>query len=590
MFDVSAGEILSAHGSSEKRMTNAEIAAIFYEMADLLDIMGVEWKPIAFRKAARVIEAEPEDMEKIFRAKGIKGLLELEGVGDAIAKKMVQFIETGKMDEYEELKKQIPHGVMEMLKIPGLGPKKVARLYKELKIDSLEKLEKLAKAEKIRKLSGFGEKSEEDILMGLELVKKGTERKLMGMIHPYAMHIIEEIRAIKGVERAEVAGSLRRMRETVKDMDMLVFTRTPETVAKAVQKLSEVEKVERAGNTLASVRLKNGISADIRMLAPELYGSGLVHFTGSKEHGIALRNRAIKMGMKFSEYGLVKGKKIVASKTEKDVYAALGLQEVPPEMRENNGEIELAEKKKLPDLIGYEDIRGDLHTHTNWSDGAHTTEQMVARAVELGYEYYAITDHSKSDVVANGLDEKRLVKRLAEIDALQKKFPRIHLLKGSEVAILADGKMDYSDKILKELDIVIGSIHSGFKNDEKKMTSRLTSALENEYLHFIAHPSGRLINQRNPYAFDVEKVLDAAKKNEKAFEINAFPSRLDFDAQRIRMCVERKIPLVINTDSHSIQNLDFMKFGIGQARRGWAGKENVLNTLTWKKFEKTIKK
>lgn len=567
-------------------MTNAQIAAIFYEMADLLDILGVEWKPIAFRKAARVIESEPEDMEAIFKKKGIKGLLELDGVGDAIAKKMVQFIETGKMDEYEDLKKQIPHGVMEMLKIPGLGPKKVARLYKELKIDSLEKLEKLARAEKIRKLSGFGEKSEEDILMGLELVKKGTERKLMGMIYPYAHQIIEEIRAMKGVERAEVAGSLRRMRETVKDMDMLVFTPTPSAVAKMVQKLSEVEKVERAGETLVSVRLKNGISADVRMLAPELYGSGLVHFTGSKEHGIALRNRAIKMGMKFSEYGLVKGKKMVASKTEKDVYAALGLQEVPPEMRENAGEMELAEKKKLPALIGYDDILGDLHTHTSWSDGAHTTEQMVERAVELGYAYYAITDHSKSDVVANGLNEKRLAQHLKEIDLLQKKFPRIRLLKGSEVAILADGKMDYPDKILKELDIVIASIHSGFKNDEKKMTERMVAALENEHVTFVAHPTGRLINQRNPYALNVEKVLDVAKKNGKAFEINAFPSRLDFDAVRVKMCVERRIPLVINTDAHSIQNLDFMKFGIGQARRGWAEKKDVLNAQPLQKWFK----
>lgn len=567
-------------------MTNAQIAAIFYDMADLLDILGVEWKPIAFRKAARVIESEPEDMEAIYTKKGIKGLLELEGVGDAIAKKIVQFIETGKMDEYEELKKQIPHGVMEMLKIPGLGPKKVARLYKELKIDSLEKLEKLARAEKIRTLSGFGEKSEEDILTGLELVKKGTERKLMGMIYPYAHQILDEIRAIKGVEHAEVAGSLRRMRETVKDMDMLVFTRTPSAVAKAVQKLSEVEKVERAGETLVSVRLKNGINADVRMLAPELYGSGLVHFTGSKEHGIALRNRAIKMGMKFSEYGLVKGTKMVASKTEKDVYAALGLQEVPPEMRENNGEIELAEKKKLPEPVGYHDILGDLHTHTIWSDGAHSTEQMVARAVELGYAYYAITDHSKSDVVANGLNEKRLLQHMAEIDKLQKKFPKIKLLKGSEVAILANGELDYSDKILKELDIVIGSIHSGFKNDEKKMTARITRALENEFVTFVAHPTGRLINQRNPYAVNVEKVLDTAQRTGKAFEINAFPSRLDFDAPHIRMCVERRIPLVINTDAHSIQNLDFMKFGIGQARRGWAEKKDVLNAQPLKKWLK----
>lgn len=571
-------------------MTNAEIAAIFYEMADLLDILNVEWKPIAFRKAARTIEGLTEDVKVLYSKSGEKGLMELEGIGKNMAAKIAEYVQTGKMKEYTELKKEIPKGVSDMLKVPGLGPKKVARLYHEMKIDSLEKLEKNAREEKIRTLSGFGEKSEEDILMGLELVKKGTERKLIGIVFPYARGIVNEVKQIPGVKNAELAGSLRRRRETVKDMDMVVFTEHPEKVSKALTKLSEVESIIKMGEKMTSVRFKNGLQSDMRLLSPELYGSGMVHFTGSKEHGIALRSRAIKMGMKFSEYGLVKGAKIVASKTEVDVYKGLRLSFIPPEMRENKGEIERAEKGKLPELISYDSIRGDLHVHTRWSDGANDTEAMIQGAIAKGYEYVAITDHSKSDVVANGLNEKRVKEHLKELEALQKKYPAIHILKGSEVAILSDGKLDYGKEVLKELDIVIGSIHSGFKNDAGKMAQRIISALENEHLTFIAHPTGRLINQRNPYAFDVEKILDAAKANQKAMEINAHPSRLDFDATHIRACIERKIPMVINTDSHAVGNLDFMENGIAQARRGWATQGDVVNTLPWKQFEKAIRR
>ncbi|MEK6902102.1 MAG: PHP domain-containing protein, partial [archaeon] len=368
------------------------------------------------------------------------------------------------------------------------------------------------------------------------------------------------------------------------------FTDQPEKVSKALAKLSEVETVIKMGEKMTSVRFKNGLQSDMRLLESDLYGSGMVHFTGSKEHGIALRSRAIKMGMKFSEYGLVKGSKIVASKTESDVYKGLGLSFVPPEMRENTGEIELAEKGKIPELIPYGSIRGDLHVHTRWSDGAADTETMIQAAIAKGYEYVAITDHSKSDVVANGLNEKRVKEHLKELDAMQKKYPNIHILKGSEVAILSDGKLDYGNDVLNELDIVIGSIHSGFKNEAAKITKRLVSALENEQLTFIAHPTGRLINQRNPYAFEMDAIFDSAKANGKAMEINSYPSRLDLDATHIRACVERKIPLVINTDAHSVGNLDFMENGIAQARRGWATEGDVLNSLPWKKFQKKIEK
>jgi DNA polymerase (family 10) len=570
-------------------MKNAEIAALFYEMADILDILGVEWKPIAFRKAARTLETFPEPIEDVVKKKGIKGVIELPGIGEGIGKKIVEYVETGKMKEYTDLKKEIPRGVEEMLRVPGLGPKKVARLYKEMKIDSLEKLEKNAHSGKIRGMSGFGEKSEEDILMGLELIKKGTERRLMGVVLPYARGIVEEIKRIPGVSGAELAGSLRRRRETVKDMDMVVFTKTPEKVAKLLTKLTEVESVIKMGDKMTSVRFKNGLQSDMRLLSSELYGSGLVHFTGSKEHGIAIRNRAISMGMKFSEYGLLKGTKVVASKKEEDVYQALKLSYVPPELRENNGEIQAAEEGKLPNLITYGAMKGDLHVHTNWDHGANTTEQMVQKAVALGYEYVALSDHTKSDIVANGLDEKRMRAHWKEIDALQKKYPQIHILKAAEVAILSDGKLDLPDTMLKELNVVGVSIHSGFKSEEKKMTQRIVKALENEYVHFMGHPTGRLINQRNPYAFELDTVLEAAKVNGKAMEINSFPSRMDFDPSHIRECLKRGIPLVINTDSHSISNMDFMELGIGQARRGWVEEKNVWNTLPWKKFQKIIR-
>ncbi|QQR92328.1 MAG: DNA polymerase/3'-5' exonuclease PolX [Candidatus Iainarchaeum archaeon] len=569
---------------------NKEIAAIFYAIADLLDLQGVEWKPIAFRKAARTLENYSEPMDKIVKAKGIKGVMELPGIGEGIGKKIVQYVEEGKIDEYEELKKEIPAGVRLMLNVPGMGPKKAARLYKELKIDSLEKLEAFAKEGKIRALSGFGEKSEQDILMGLELVKKGQERKLMGIILPYARELAKKINSIPGVQRVELAGSLRRRRETVKDIDILALAKDGKKVMDAFVKLPDVEKVVSKGDTKTAVILKMGLNCDLRVLSPEVYGAGLVHFTGSKEHNVALRMLAIKKGMKLDEYGLFDNKsgKNLACKNEEDVYARLGMQYIPPEMRENTGEIELAQQKKIPELIGYDAIHGDLHTHTNWSDGANTTEEMVVRAVELGYDYYAITDHSKSDVIANGLNEKRVKEHFKEIDALQKKFPQIQLLKGAEVAILSNGKLDYGAETLKEMDIVVGSIHSGFKTPPKEMTKRLLTAMENEYLTFLGHPTGRLLNQRNPYEYDIEKILETAASNRIAVEVNAFPSRMDFDADHIRLALQKKVKLVINTDSHSTQNLDFMEFGIAQARRGWAKKEDVLNALPWKAFQREV--
>lgn len=569
---------------------NKEIAAIFYAIADLLDLQGVEWKPIAFRKAARTLENYPEPVDAIVKAKGIKGIMELPGIGEGIGKKIVQYVEEGKIDEYEKLKKEIPAGVRVMLNVPGMGPKKAARLFQELKIDSIEKLEQAAKNGKIRKLSGFGEKSEEDILMGLELVKKGQERKLMGVILPYARELVQKIKKIPGVQRVELAGSLRRRRETVKDIDILALAKDGKKVMDAFVKLPDIDKVVAKGDTKSAVILKMGLNCDLRVLAPEVYGAGLVHFTGSKEHNVALRTLAIKKGLKLDEYGLFNNKtgKNLACKSEEEVYDKLGMQYIPPEMRENNGEIELAMQKKLPLLVGGEDIQGDLHTHTNWSDGANTTEEMVARAVELGYQYYAITDHSKSDVIANGLDEKRVKQHFKEIDTLQKKFPQIQLLKGAEVAILSNGKLDYDDALLKEMDIVIGSIHSGFKTPAKEMTKRLLTALENEHLTFLAHPTGRLINQRNPYEYDIEKILETAAEKRVAVEVNSFPSRMDYDPEHIRLALQKKVKLVINTDSHSTGNLDFMELGVAQARRGWATKEDVLNALPWKKFQKQV--
>lgn len=568
---------------------NREIAELFFELADLLEMKGVDWKPNAYRKAARSIEDLGVPIEKIFESGGVKALLEISGVGQGLADKIVEFLKTGKIREFEKIAKTIPKGVEEMMHVPGLGPKKVMRLYKKLGIKSLSGLEVAARSGKLRKLEGFGVKSEQDILRGLGIVRQGESRKLLGIALPLAREFSERLSRLSGVKLAVPAGSLRRMKETVGDVDILVISSKPSQVMDFFTTMPEVQSVLAKGNTKSTVILKDGLQADVRVLEEKSFGAALQYFTGSKEHNVILRQIAIRKGFKLSEYGLFRKDRYVCGRNEKEIYNKLGLDYVEPELRESQGEIDAALKHKLPSLIELKDIKGDLHMHSKWSDGVHFVEQMV-RACELrGYKFMAITDHSKSERIANGMDEKRLVKYLDEVEKLQKKF-KICVLKGSEVDILADGSLDYDNKYLKQLDIVIAAVHSRFKSSRQDMTKRILKAFENPYVNVFVHPTGRLINQREAYDFDFDKVALAAKERGIALEVDSHPSRLDLKDVHIRRAVELGCKICIDTDSHSVDHLRFMELGVAQARRGWAEVKDVINAWSLAKLEKFLRK
>lgn len=571
-------------------MKNLELAGIFYEIADILEINDVAWKPQAYRRAARSIETLSKDVAKIYEKGGIHALKEIPGVGNAIAQKIEEFIKTGKIKEYVKLKKTIPSGVEAMTHIPGMGPKKSLVLFKKLKIKSIKDLEKAAKSGRIRKLKGFGIKSEEDILEGIALLKSSAGKIPLGTAWPIIQEIMSELKKFKQFQKISVAGSTRRMKEVVRDFDILATSSNPKTAIELFTNLSSIKKVISKGSTRSSVRLDSGINCDLRVVENKSFGAALQYFTGSKDHNIRCRQIAIKNGLKLNEYGLFdsKSNKFVCGKTEKEVYKKLGMNYIEPELRENHGEIEAALKKKLPKLIKYTDIKGDLQMHSKYSDGINTIEEMAKAAKARGYEYIAMTDHSKSERIAGGMSEKQLLKYIAEIDKINKKVKGIKILKGAEVDILADGSLDYADKYLKKLDIVIAAVHSRFKSSKKEMTNRILKALDNRHVKILAHPTGRIINKRNPYALDVDKILDACHANNVWPEIDAYPSRLDLNDVNVRTAVDKKLKLVIDTDSHSIDHLEYMKFGVAVARRGWAEKKNIINCLPWKRFEKLL--
>ncbi len=569
-------------------MSNQEIANVLNEIAYLQEMLGIAWKPIAFHRAARVIEGLSENIEELYNSKGLTGLTELPSIGEGIAKKIVQFIETGKIDDREELLKKIPESVLALLNINGLGPKKVAVLFKKLNIQSVNQLEQAAKQGMIQKLEGFGMKSEKEILKGISLLKQGAEHMLLGQALPIARSIAASLRKVKGVVCVNIVGSLRRMKESVKDIDILVIAKQPEKVMQEFVTLSDVQDIIVKGKAKTSVRLLQGLNADLRVFAQKEYGSAMIYFTGSKDHNVSLRQIAISKELKLNEYGLFKNKKLVAGYSEKELYNALKLDWIAPELREWPNAIELAKAHKLPDIISYNAILGDCHMHTTWSDGVNSAEEMLQACIDRGYEYIAITDHSKANTTGNGLDEKRLVKYLAEVDGLQKKYPAIHILKGAEIDILSSGALDYSPKILKLLDWRIGAIHLGLKNPKDIMTKRMLTAINSGWLHALAHPSGRLINEREASEFDADLVFSAAQKSGVVLEVNANYHRLDLKDNHVKLALKHDCKLIINTDSHSLNNLEFMQLGIGQARRGGATANDVLNTLSWKRFEKFV--
>ncbi len=569
-------------------MNNQILAAIFYDMANILEILNVQWKPQAFRNAARAIESLSEDVSNIYKKEGIIGIRKISGVGQSIALKVVEFIETGKIEDYASLKKEIPKGLMDLMHIQSLGPKKVSVLYQKLGIKNLRDLKKAAKASKIQKLVGFGIKSEQEILSGISMFQGAGERMLVGYARPIAEEIVERLKRVKGVKRVEIAGSLRRYKETIGDIDILATSKDSNAVMGVFISMPGVKKILVKGPTKSSIILENGFQCDLRVVNDDIFGAALQYFTGDKIHNVETRKIAIKKGYKLSEYGLFNRRtgKLVVANTEEAVYKKLSMQYVPPELRVNSGEIEVALKNKLPKLVELKDIKGDFQMHTKWSDGAGTIEDMAKAAKALGYKYILITDHSKSTRIANGMDEKRILKQMKEIDKIDKKIEGIKIFKGAEVDILSSNSLDYADDILKKLDIVLVSIHSGFKQSRSKIMKRIESAFENKHVKIFGHPTGRLIHTRKPYDIDIEHLCQIAKDTKTALEINASMHRLDLKDVHVREAVKRGVKLTLGTDAHAIAQLNQMPLGVAQAKRGWAEKKDIINTMTLKQLQK----
>ncbi len=571
-------------------MTNKQIIEILYQIAELLEIKGEnKFKIRAYLKLAQFLSSFNKELKDIYSERGKAGLREIPNIGEGIAKKIAELIETGKLTYLDELKKGLPKGVEVFLNIPGIGPKTAYKIADKFNINTISELEKLLKEHKLKDLKGFGEKTEEKILKGIQLFKNGQERKLLGFVYPIAKKVIDELKQKhKGIE-ITAAGSLRRMKETVGDIDILVSS-FDKKIIDSFCSLDIVSTVNAKGDTKASVYTIHNVQIDLRLVDEKSFGAALQYFTGCKEHNVILREIASKKGYKLNEYGLFKGGTKIAGENEKEIYEKLGLQFIPPELREASDEIELAMKNKIPKLVEDKDIKADLHIHSSYSDGSDKILDIVSELKRRGYKYAAITDHSKSLKVAKGLTVNDLLKQIKEIDEINEKEKDFYLLKGIEVDILEDGSLDYPDEILKKLDFVIGSVHTNFKMSKKEMTDRIIKALENKYLHAIGHISGRLINFREPYEIDYERIFNAAIYYNKAIEINANPERLDLTDIYIKEALKKGVKLFIGTDAHNLSQLDYMFYGIGCARRGFAKKEDILNTYYLEKFLKWIKK
>ncbi|XOB41201.1 MAG: DNA polymerase/3'-5' exonuclease PolX [Candidatus Nealsonbacteria bacterium] len=571
-------------------MKNQEIAKIFYEISEYLEMEEVPFKPRAYQRVALTLENLERSVSDIYFKEGLKGLDKIPGVGKNIALKIEEYLKTGKIKEYENLKKRSPVDLSALTAVEGLGPKKIKTLYQKIGIRNVKQLEKAAKAHKIAPLFGFGEKTEKNILEGIEFLKKGKGRFLLGEILPVAQEIYERLERLKEVEKIDIVGSLKRMRETIKDIDILVASKKPKKVMDFFVNLDGIEKVWSKGTTRASVRMKTGFDIDIRVVPRESYGAALQYFIGSKEHNIATRKIAISKGLKLNEYGLFKGKRKIAGKNEKEIYRLLGMDWVPPELREDQGEIEAALKGNLPKLLQLKDIKGDLHCHSSWNGGENSISEMARKAMEMGYEYIGISDHTKFLRIEHGLNEKQLSEQRKEIDKLNKKFAKkkFKVLQGAETNILKDGSIDINDEALKKLDYVIAGIHSSLKMKKDEMTKRIIKAMKNRHINIISHPTGRLLKQREEYEIDFDKILKAAKEFGVVLEINAYPLRLDLNDLNIRRSKETGVKMIINTDSHHKEHMKFMNLGVAQARRGWAEKKDIINTQPLNKLLKNF--
>jgi DNA polymerase (family 10) len=566
---------------------NTEIAKIFQRYATLLEINGANrFRVLAYRNAARTVEDQPQDVAILIRDG--KDLSELPGIGKDLAGKIKEIVDTGALADFEKLKRTVPEDLADVTALPGLGPKRVQVLHERLRIDNLEDLERAAHAGKLRQLPGFGAKTEEKVLKEIERRRDmGARTKLM-VAEQIALPLLDYLKAAKGVKQAVIAGSYRRRKDTVGDLDILVTAKRGSDVMKRFAAYDEVDEVVSQGTTRSTVILRSGLQVDLRVVPEASYGAALHYFTGSKDHNIAIRTLAVKKGLKVNEYGVFKGDKRIAGKTEKEVYALFGLPYIAPELRENRGEIEAARKKRLPKLVALDDIRGDLHAHTKATDGRYTAEEMAQAAKTRGYDYLAICDHSKHVTIAKGLDAKRLAKQIDEIDRLNEKLTGIRILKSTEVDILDDGTLDLPDSILKKLDLRVCAVHYQFGLSAEKQTERIIRAMDNRYFNILAHPTGRLMGEREAYAVDMQKLMEAALERGCFLEVNSQPDRMDLDDVHCRMAKDIGLKLAISTDAHTTANLDFMRFGVDQARRGWLEPDDVLNTRSWRDLSRLL--
>jgi len=587
--------------------TNKKLAHIFEEMGIIYEIKGDKFRPRAYHKGADILNGMTENVADIYKKSDVSGLVKLPGVGQGIAEKIEEFIKTGAIKEYVNLKKEIPIELEELTSVEGMGPKMIKTLYKELNIKNLNDLESAAEKGQIKNLDGFGEKTERNIIQSIAFLRQGTGRMLLGDALPYAREFMEEIKKINGVLHVNEAGSLRRRKDTIGDIDILVAAKKQNAlrVLEYVASLPNVQKVWGKGKTKISVHIQQGFDIDVRVVDEKSYGAALQYFTGSKAHNIKLRKIAIDKGYKLNEYGLFQIQKskpksnenFVAGRTEKEIYNKLGLKVMPPEIREDLGEIEAslrqssgqAQKNKLPDLIEYGTLRGDLQIQTSWTDGKHTVEEMALEAKEFGLEYILITDHSKRLAMTGGLNDKKVLEQKKEIEKINKKLKDIIILAGAEVDILKDGSLDLKDSTLEQLDIVGISVHSYFKLSKKEQTDRVIKAMQNPHADILFHPTGRRINRRPAIDVDMDEVIKVAKKTGTILEINASPSRLDLRDEHIRKAKEAGCKFAISSDAHSKDHYKFLEYGIAQARRGWVEAKDVINTYSAEEMLRLLK-
>lgn len=570
-------------------MDTDDVVTLLDNIADLMDIKGEQFFKIrAYRMAAETLREIDEPITKLVNEKRLE---ELPGIGKAIAKKISTFVSTGSLPYYDELSKEVPPSLLNLLKIQGVGPKKVAVLYKELGITTIEELKKAATQQKLRNLDGFGVITENNILRGILLQSQTSGRSLLHHALNHGNRYVEYLTTISDIERISIAGSLRRRKETIGDIDILISSSNPEGVISAFVDYDLVDEILLQGSTKTSVRLKDGMQVDLRVVEKKSFGSALQYFTGSKEHNVQLRSLALKKGLKLNEYGVFskETENYQAGETEQDVYKTLGLSYIPAELRENRGEIETAEKGKLPQLITIDDIKGDLHIHSTWSDGVDSIEEIVLAVEKLGYDYLGITDHSQSLNVAHGLDRKKVEKKIDHIKQLNKKT-KVHVFCGTECDILLDGSLDYPDETLKLFDYVGIGIHSHFKMKRKEATERILAGLQHPLVTFLAHPTCRMIGYRAPFDIDMDALFETAKETHTFLEINAFPDRLDLNDVFIKRGKEKGVQFIIGSDSHSISHLSYMQYGVFTARRGWLSKQDVLNTKSCSEIKQLLTK